>query len=351
MCVPSLSLSSPARASADGLFSTPSRSCTATTRARTSGAASRRRRSRARGRRTRRPSRSQEAGGSGSTAASTVRRRSLPVALSPSQTFSRTNSSARPAAAPNQNSFYHYHDLWSFSFDTNSWERWEVKTRPSARSGHRMAVYKNFIFLFGVRPAPSPRRSLAARADGARCAQGFQDTGVRTTYLNDLWAWSLTECVDVPLIPALLDRADVSSCLQLPLVQGRVQRGRPQAAVRPLSPTSTSLLLSLADAPLQLPHSARSGFSFLPTPDGLVLHGGYTKTYENRRTTGVALNDTWQLKIPPINEDGVCDFKKFKWEKRKNPGLPPNPTRSGAYLPLSSLPLFRSLVRSTAGCH
>ncbi|GAA5846086.1 hypothetical protein JCM9279_004781 [Rhodotorula babjevae] len=164
-------------------------------------------------------------------------------------------------SAPNQNSFYHYHDLWSFSFDTNSWERWEVKTRPSARSGHRMAVYKNFIFLFG----------------------GFQDTGVRTTYLNDLWAWSLTDYRWYKVEFSEVDRKP----------------------------------------------PARSGFSFLPTADGLVLHGGYTKTYENRRTTGVALNDTWQLKIPPINEDGVCDFKKFKWEKRKNPGLPPNPTRSG----------------------
>lgn len=36
-----------------------------------------------------------------------------------------------------------------------------------------MVAWRNFIFLFG----------------------GFQDTGIRTTYLNDLWAWSLTECV------------------------------------------------------------------------------------------------------------------------------------------------------------
>ncbi|GAA6048289.1 hypothetical protein JCM3770_006522 [Rhodotorula araucariae] len=164
-------------------------------------------------------------------------------------------------SAPNQNSFYHYYDLWSFSFDTNSWERWEVKTRPSARSGHRMAVYKNFIFLFG----------------------GFQDTGIRTTYLNDLWAWSLTDYRWYKVEFSEIDRKP----------------------------------------------PARSGFSFLPTPDGLVLHGGYTKTYENKRVTGVALSDTWVLKVPPIGEDGVVDFKKFKWEKRKNPGYAPNPVRSG----------------------
>ncbi|GAA6002195.1 Kel3p [Rhodotorula paludigena] len=165
-------------------------------------------------------------------------------------------------SAPNQNSFYHYHDLWSFSFDSNSWERWEVKSRPSARSGHRMAVYKNFIFLFG----------------------GFQDTGIRTTYLNDLWAWSLTDFKWHQVEFSQIDRKP----------------------------------------------PARSGFSFLPTADGLVLHGGYTKQYEGKRVTGVALNDTWVLKVPPIGEDGAVDFKKgFKWEKRKNPGMPPNPSRSG----------------------
>ncbi|BGP56211.1 hypothetical protein JCM8202_002102 [Rhodotorula sphaerocarpa] len=164
-------------------------------------------------------------------------------------------------SAPNQTSFYHYHDLWSYSIEDSSWERWETKVRPSARSGHRMAVYKNFIFLFG----------------------GFQDTGIRTTYLNDLWAWSLTDFRWHKVEFSDLDR-------------------KPQS---------------------------RSGFSFLPSADGLVLHGGYTKNYEGKRVTGVQLNDTWLLKVPPIGEDGVCDFKKFKWEKRKNPGNPPNPVRSG----------------------
>ncbi|KWU46103.1 galactose oxidase, partial [Rhodotorula sp. JG-1b] len=158
-------------------------------------------------------------------------------------------------------SFYHYHDLWSYSIESQSWERWETKVRPSARSGHRMAVYKNFIFLFG----------------------GFQDTGIRTTYLNDLWAWSLTDFRWHKVEFSELDRKP----------------------------------------------PARSGCSFLPTADGLVLHGGYTKNYEGKRVTGVALSDTWLLKVPPIAEDGSCDFKKFRWEKRKNPGNPPNPVRSG----------------------
>ncbi|GAA6002432.1 hypothetical protein JCM10207_001116 [Rhodosporidiobolus poonsookiae] len=164
-------------------------------------------------------------------------------------------------SAPNQSSFYHYRDFWSFDLTTHQWERWDTKVRPSARSGHRMAVYKNFIFLFG----------------------GFQDTGIRTSYLDDLWVWSL------------------SDYRWHQIEFGAVER-------RP---------------------GARSGFSFLPSAEGIVLYGGYTKQYEGKRVTGVALNDCWLLKVPPIAEDGSIDFKKFKWEKRKNPGYPPNPTRSG----------------------
>ncbi|GAA5911012.1 hypothetical protein JCM6882_006748 [Rhodosporidiobolus microsporus] len=164
-------------------------------------------------------------------------------------------------SAPNQSSFYHYRDFWSFDLQTHQWERWDTKVRPSARSGHRMCVYKNFIFLFG----------------------GFQDTGIRTTYLQDLWVWSLTEYRWIQIEFAVTERKP----------------------------------------------PARSGFSFLPTADGLVLYGGYTKNYEGKRVTGVALNDCWFLRVPPIGEDGSIDFKKFKWEKRKNPGYPPNPIRSG----------------------
>ena len=53
------------------------------------------------------------------------------------------------SAAPNQSSFHHYRDLWCFDITTHSWERFDTKTRPSARSGHRMAMWKHYVFLFG----------------------------------------------------------------------------------------------------------------------------------------------------------------------------------------------------------
>lgn len=74
-------------------------------------------------------------------------------------------------AAPKGGSFHHYRDLWVFNISTHTWDRIETKVRPSARSGHRMTLWKNFLVLFG----------------------GFIDTGARTTYLNDLWLFDTQE--------------------------------------------------------------------------------------------------------------------------------------------------------------
>ncbi|KZV91213.1 hypothetical protein EXIGLDRAFT_719583 [Exidia glandulosa HHB12029] len=70
-----------------------------------------------------------------------------------------------------QNNFHHYRDFWSFDVNTHMWERIETKIRPSARSGHRMAMWKHFVVLFG----------------------GFYDPGIKTHYLNDTWLFDTTE--------------------------------------------------------------------------------------------------------------------------------------------------------------
>ncbi|KAF5315232.1 hypothetical protein D9619_006973 [Psilocybe cf. subviscida] len=70
-----------------------------------------------------------------------------------------------------QNTFHHYRDFWCFDISTHSWDRIDTKIRPSARSGHRMAVWKHLIILFG----------------------GFYDPGITTRYLNDLWVFDTQE--------------------------------------------------------------------------------------------------------------------------------------------------------------
>ena len=49
--------------------------------------------------------------------------------------------------------------------------------------------------------------------------------------------------------------------------------------------------------PTQQSPQARSGFSFMAMPDGVVLHGGYCKDYtKGKKVQGTALDDTWFLK-------------------------------------------------------
>lgn len=118
---------------------------------------------------------------------------------------------------------------------------------------------------------------------------GFTDTGYRTTYLGDLWMWDTLNMKWTQIEISDLDRKP----------------------------------------------GPRSGFSLLPGPDGIILHGGYTKLYDGKRSTGVgqALSDTWLLKIPAVGEDGTMDMIQFKWEKRKKIGYAPSP-RSGCTMAL-----------------
>ncbi|KAH0834643.1 hypothetical protein J3R83DRAFT_10152 [Lanmaoa asiatica] len=167
-----------------------------------------------------------------------------------------------------QNSFHHYRDLWVFDIPTHSWERIETKVRPSARSGHRMAMWKHFIVLFG----------------------GFYDPGYRTQYLNDTWIFDTQE-------------------YKWRQIEFKESERKP---------------------------SPRSGFSFLPTPDGIVLHGGYCKEYtKGKRPVGVILDDTWFLKM--TLDPTLPTPLTLKWEKRKTASSTHTPTaRAGCTMALWS---------------
>ncbi|PWZ00676.1 galactose oxidase [Testicularia cyperi] len=158
-----------------------------------------------------------------------------------------------------QNAFHHYRDLWAFSVETKAWERIDTKVRPSARSGHRMTFWKQYLVLFG----------------------GFIDTGVKTQYLNDLWVF------------------DTQGTFKWTEIKQNDLRRPPP----------------------------RSGFSLLSSPDGVVLHGGYCKKYvKGQRTQGVALEDTWFLKMDE-------DLTKLEWVKRRKVGYAPT-ARSGCTMAL-----------------
>ncbi|KAJ6547548.1 hypothetical protein B0H19DRAFT_1166233 [Mycena capillaripes] len=174
-----------------------------------------------------------------------------------------------------QNSFHHYRDFWVFDIQTHTWDRIDTKIRPSARSGHRMAIWKHYIVLFG----------------------GFYDPGITTRYLNDLWLFDLQE-------------------YKWRQIEFRETDTRP---------------------------SPRSGFSFLSTADGIVLHGGYCKEYaKGKRPVGVMLEDTWFLKMTMATTDSAnakpsSDPLVVKWERRKRPSTAYAPAlRSGCTMALWS---------------
>lgn len=158
-------------------------------------------------------------------------------------------------AAQNQSSFHHYRDLWCFDITSRAWERFDTKLKPSARSGHRMAMWKHYIVLFG----------------------GFHDVGIRTTYLSDLWLWDTME-------------------YRWHEVQIREMDRKP---------------------------SARSGFSFIPCTEGIILNGGYCKEYQGKQVKGVSLDDTWLLRMD-------TEPAKIKWERRKKVGYAPTGTLDNA---------------------
>ncbi|CAL8469827.1 g9369 [Coccomyxa elongata] len=73
--------------------------------------------------------------------------------------------------SPNQEKFKHYRDLWRLNLESYAWEQLPGRAGPNARSGHRMAVHKDRLIIFG----------------------GFHDNGKQTQYYNDLWVYDLPE--------------------------------------------------------------------------------------------------------------------------------------------------------------
>ncbi|KAI8464529.1 MAG: hypothetical protein J3K34DRAFT_474238 [Monoraphidium minutum] len=74
-------------------------------------------------------------------------------------------------SSPNQERFMHFRDLWRLDLATHEWDCLPTRGGPSARSGHRMALYKNKAIMFG----------------------GFYDTGIEVKYYNDVWELDLTD--------------------------------------------------------------------------------------------------------------------------------------------------------------
>ncbi|CDR88631.1 uncharacterized protein SPSC_05235 [Sporisorium scitamineum] len=211
-----------------------------------------------------------------------------------------------------------YQDMYRYIPEKNEWRTYASKNQPGPRSAHQVAATPaqgGMLWLFGgefsgarqnafhhyrdlwafsieskaweridtkLRPSARSGHRMTFWKHYLVLFGGFIDTGVKTQYLNDLW---------------IFDTQNTFKWTEIK--QNDLRRPPP-----------------------------RSGFSFLPCPEGIVLHGGYCKKYvKGQRTQGVALEDTWLLKMDE-------DLTKLDWVKRRKVGYAPNPVRSGCTMAL-----------------
>ncbi|KAK3185344.1 Kelch repeat-containing protein 3 [Lecanicillium sp. MT-2017a] len=186
-------------------------------------------------------------------------------------------------SSPKQGTFHHYSDFWRLEPATREWTKIEVKGKdksPSARSGHRMTYWKQYIILFG----------------------GFQDTSNQTKYLSDLWIFDTVNFVwhSPALPPAQLKPDARSSFTLLPCDTGAVLFGG----------------YSRVKATVSIKKKGTKGGQ-APGQQNVLL----PKVHE----------DCFYLRMsqPPADAPSTAP-PTVRWEKRKKPANAPNPTRAGA---------------------
>ena len=102
--------------------------------------------------------------------------------------------------SPSESQFYHYKDLWCFHFASKRWEKVTAPGGPSARSGHRMIVFRKQLLVFG----------------------GFHDNLRDCKYFNDLHSFDLETRVWRKLTTTGPEPSARSASQMFPTADGRV---------------------------------------------------------------------------------------------------------------------------------
>lgn len=209
-----------------------------------------------------------------------------------------------------------FNDLMIYNTHTDTWRKANSANSPLPRSSHAMCAHPSGVILMHGGEFSSPKQTtfhhygdtwildgeskewtkIEARGgmpapqacSGHRMCVwknyillfgGFKDLSASTSYLDDLWAFDISDYkwhkIEVP-------------------------------------PTLAS-------------PDARSGHSFLPTTEGAVVYGGYTKVKAAKgQQKGKILQDSWLLHMK-------TDLKNITWERRKKGTFAPSP-RTGCQL-------------------
>jgi hypothetical protein len=232
-----------------------------------------------------------------------------------------------------------YNDLHIYNINRDEWRCVTSPNAPLPRSGHAWTRGSNpsFVYLFGGefsspkqgtfhhysdfwRLEPATREWTKIEVKGkdksppARSGHrmtywkqyivlfgGFQDTSNQTKYLADLWIFDTVNYVwHCPILP-----------------------------------------------PAQLKPEARSSFTFLPSEQGAVLCGGYSRVKTTvqlkKKQKGNQPQGQKNVLLPKVHEDSyflrmslpAADANSntppnVRWEKRKKPANAPTPARAGA---------------------
>lgn len=209
-------------------------------------------------------------------------------------------------------------ESFTFNVDTGIWTQLNLSISPSPRSAHQAVILPTIkgtttmMVMFGgefgtsketkflhfsdtwlfdfttcswralnlkVHPPSRSGHRMSICGDYVVLFGGFFDAGTQARYLDDLWLF------------------DIKTLSWIKVDWMSEYEGRP---------------------------AARSGFSFVPHPEGVLLYGGYTQFKSQKGLMqGQVLNDLWLLRMDPGDMHGI------RWKKLKLTPNAPLP-RSGS---------------------
>ncbi|XP_059848997.1 kelch domain-containing protein 4 isoform X2 [Hypanus sabinus] len=217
-------------------------------------------------------------------------------------------------ASPNGEQFYHYKDLWVLHLANRMWEQIKVTGGPSGRSGHRMAVCKRQILVFG----------------------GFHESARDFIYYNDVYSFNLDSFTWTKLFPSGTAPCPRSSCSIASTPDGNVviyggyskQRVKKDVE-KGIVYTDMFLLKNEGKEgeedkwtwvrlnPTGVKPSPRAGASVAVAPNNrIVLFGGVHDEEEEEDIQGEFFNDIYLYDMVK-NRWFAGNLKEHKGEKRK----------------------------------
>ncbi|GIY69903.1 kelch domain-containing protein 4 [Caerostris darwini] len=209
-------------------------------------------------------------------------------------------------SSPSRSVFHHYNDLWVFHFTEKRWEQIKAPGGPSSRSGHRMAVRRKQIVIFG----------------------GFHDSVGNQRYFNDIHVFNLDTYTWSKIEASGKIPPPRSACLFAPLTDGRIllYGGYSTEKVKKdvdKGITHTDMYYLLIDEraaphkwkwvpakPSGFPPSPRCGLSFAVSPNNRAyIFGGVCDDDQDENLISVFCKDLYVLELDngrfsPINLRG-----------------------------------------------